>query len=151
MFDDPFDFYYGPIANIMRTKYREFPEYHTSKDDLSLVSAEGLGGAFRVHRFMIDCLERNDALTATVPCVPRLGDRGLYPTKSGFAPKPRWVTDMMSLLAYADGEHDVLDTAEILGVPMWDLIDIVESLAGESLVTAAPSVKGSEKGIACYL
>ncbi len=48
-----------PVVSLMRTKYREFPEYHTSLDNLEFVTPAGLEGSFDLHRDCIELLERN--------------------------------------------------------------------------------------------
>ena len=48
-----------PVCGICRTKYGEYPEYHTSADDMSLISPEGLQGAYEVCVKIINALEYN--------------------------------------------------------------------------------------------
>jgi len=122
-----------PIATIMRSKYGEYPEYHTSLDDLSLISPEGLEGAFRVLQRCLQALEANYRYRATVPCEPQLGKRGLYPTlstqKSG-----EQVRAMMDLLAYADGEGDLLEIAETIDTDIMECAEIVGILEKHGLL-----------------
>lgn len=124
-----------PVVSIMRSKYCTYPEYHTSLDDLSLISPAGLGGACRALQRFLTAVERNRVYRVAVPCEPQLGRRGLYPTvserESGLS-----VRTMMNLIAYADGEHDLIDIAERIGVPIWELYAIVERLTAEQLLTA---------------
>jgi aminopeptidase-like protein len=116
-----------PVASLMRTKYGEYPEYHTSLDDLGLISPTGLQGGYDALKLCIECLEHNETLVFNTPCEPHLGKRGLYPTLSTRESKAT-VRDMMNLLAYCDGRNDLLGVTEIIGAPMWSLFDIVDKL-----------------------
>ena len=116
-----------PIATIMRSKYGEYPEYHTSLDDLTLISPEGLEGAFRVLQRCLQALEANYRYRATVPCEPQLGKRGLYPTLSTVKSGEQ-VRAMLDLLAYADGEADLLEIAEMIDRDIMECAEIAGSL-----------------------
>ncbi len=122
-----------PVASVMRSKYAEYPEYHTSLDDLGLISPAGLRGGFEALRRCLATLEHNRTWVATVPCEPQLGKRGLYPTLSTKDTR-RQVATMMDILAYADGETDLIAIAERIGVPVEDCAVIAERLAKESLL-----------------
>ena len=45
-----------PIASIFRTKYGEYPEYHTSLDNFDLVTKNGIAGGFKVSKEAIKFL-----------------------------------------------------------------------------------------------
>src|SRR5580698_9462275 len=114
-----------PVVSLMRTKYREFPEYHTSLDNLRLVTPAGLEGSFALHKDCIDLLERNRVYKIRCLGEPQLGRRGLFPT---IATKGSYgqVTDMMNFIAYADGTNDLADISNIIRVPVRSLYPIIE-------------------------
>lgn len=122
-----------PVCSIMRSKYGCYPEYHTSLDDLNLVTPDGLSGGFNVLQKAIQCLESNEVLRSTVLCEPQLGKRGLYPTMSTKVSGME-VRNMMNLLSYTDGDLSVLDIAEIIGVPVWEISESISNLKNEGLL-----------------
>jgi aminopeptidase-like protein len=111
----------------MRSKYGEYPEYHTSDDNLDLISPEGLEGGYNALKKAIEIIEQNEILNTTVLCEPQLGKRGLYPTLSvkGSANEAR---RMMNMISYCDGNHSLLQIANKIEVPVWELYSLVEKL-----------------------
>ena len=124
-----------PVASVMRSKYGTYPEYHTSLDDLMLVTPSGLHGAYEVLCKCVECIEADERLEVTVLCEPQLGKRGLYPTLSTKQSGAQ-VRDMMNLIAYCDGTRTLLEIAEKVNVPMWNLIPIAEMLKSQGLLAA---------------
>lgn len=122
-----------PLCAICRSKYEEYPEYHTSADNLNLVSPNGLYGAFEVYRKCIDLLENNYMYIVTTPCEPQLGKRGLYPTLSrrGSINETR---SMTAFIAYADGKHDLVDISNRINVPIDRLLPIINKLLDNGLI-----------------
>ncbi len=121
-----------PVCSVCRSKYGEYPEYHTSLDDLSLVTPSGLQGAFDVYKKVIILLEHNAYYRCVVPCEPQLGKRGLYPTVSTKDTK-NIVANMMNLIAYADGKNDLIDIADRVGVNALDLLGVLKQMLDNQL------------------
>ena len=123
-----------PIASIMRTKYGQYPEYHTSLDDLeNVVTPEGLNGGYWALRRAIEVIEKSKNYRVTVLCEPQLGKRGLYPTLSSKKPVEQ-VRLMMHLISLCDGTSSLMEIADNLKVPVWDLYDLVDTLVSHGLL-----------------
>ena len=123
-----------PVCAICRSKYGEYPEYHTSKDNLELISPEGLLGAYEVYQQCILALENNYSYKINVLCEPQLGKRGLYPTTSQKGTYDA-VKVMIDFIAYADGSNDLIDISNIIGVPVNELLTVIEKLEKVDLLT----------------
>ncbi len=125
-----------PVCDFCRSKYGEYPEYHTSADDMSFISPQGLAGSLDVMRQVILALEYNDYYRVTCLCEPQLGKRGLYPTESRKGIY-REVKKMTNLIAYADGTEDLLAISSRIGVPVEELIPLVDKLCQAGLLESA--------------
>lgn len=122
-----------PVVGFCRSKYATYPEYHTSLDDMELVSPGGFQGAYDVMTRWISAMEYNRYYEMTVLGEPQLGKRGLYPTISRKGEYDS-VSAMMNLIAYADGRNDLFDISNIIGVPTDVLIPIVKKLEENGLI-----------------
>lgn len=100
------------VGCLTRTPNGEFPEYHTSADNLSFVRPEALKDSLDACERIIDVLEHNDAFVSLNPCCePQLGKRGLYRATGG-AHLPQLEMALLWVLNLSDGQHTLLDIAE---------------------------------------
>lgn len=124
-----------PVCSVMRTKYNEFPEYHTSLDNLDLISPKGLQGSFDVYTKIIDILENNFYFKTTTIGEPQLGKRGLYPSMTTNHTDYSEAFLYRNFLAYADGTNDLIDIANIINVSAHTLIPVVQKLKSHGLIS----------------
>lgn len=123
-----------PVCGFCRSKYGEYPEYHTSADNMELISPEGLQGAYEAMKQVLMALEYNDFYKVTCLCEPQLGKRGLYPTisRKGIYDEVKKLTN---LIAYADGKNDLIDISNRIGVPVKELLPNLDKLLESGLLT----------------
>ena len=121
-----------PVVGFCRTKYGKYPEYHTSDDNMDLVSPAGFQGSYDVLTRWIDCMEWNRYYRVTVLGEPQLGKRGLYPTVSKKGSYDEVLT-LKHLIAYATGKNDLFDISELIKVPAYELIPLVDKLKSNGL------------------
>ena len=122
-----------PVCSILRTKFGDYPEYHTSLDNFDVVTEKGLQESLEIYKKCIDLLERNFIPQTKVLCEPQLGKRGLYPTistkKSGAI-----VRNMMNFITYSDGSNDLIDICNTIGIPFWETDDFLQKLIAEGVI-----------------
>ena len=122
-----------PIASILRTKWLEYPEYHTSLDNLEdVVTPKGLDGGYWALRKSLELIERNKKFKVTVLGEPQMSKRNLYPTLSRKNINNK--KHMMDLISMCDGNTSLLKIANTLNVPAWDLYEIVDKLKYYNLI-----------------
>lgn len=127
------------VGRLSRTPHGEYPEYHTSADDLRLVSTDRMVEALDAVLAVLDVLEHNRVHRNLVPYgEPQLGKRGLYPTTGGRSASDA-VMAMLWMLAYTDGEHSVLDIARVSGVAFGALAAAATTLEQAGLIADTAS------------
>jgi len=121
-----------PVVRLSRSEHRDFPEYHTSADDMSVISAKGLGDSLDMLKDVVRILEANRKWVCKTTGEPNLGSRGLYPTTAHGA-RPR---SLLNVLAYCDGDHDVLDICDRTGMNPNEVMEQLDTLREHGLVGA---------------
>ena len=126
-----------PVVSIMRSKYGSYPEYHTSFDNMDLISPAGLYGGYLATRLCLEALEVNETLKAVVKCEPFLSPRGLRPPLVNGLSLPDWSIHVSNLLAYADGDMDLIAMADLFQLPIFELLPIVQKLKEFGLLASS--------------
>ena len=127
-----------PVGCFMRTPHGRFPEYHTSADDLQLVSADALAESLETCLAILEFVEDNERyVSQNQKGEPQLGKRGLYRSLGG--PTHEGVTEMSLLwvLNLSDGHHSLLDIAERSGRPFRSLKAAATLLVAHDLLKEA--------------
>lgn len=122
-----------PVASIMRSKYGEYLEYHTSLDNMEFISPEGLLGGYEVLKASIIILETNSTYKPTYLCEPQLGKHGLYATK-GNKYLSQEFHDIRNVLTYLDGDNDILTLSDKCDLSYDSVVQILKNLISASLI-----------------
>ncbi|MDP9133154.1 MAG: DUF4910 domain-containing protein [Nitrospirota bacterium] len=125
-----------PVGCFMRTPHSEYPEYHSSADNLDFVKADSLARSYTRCLEVFDLLECNRTyLNQNPKCEPQLGRRGLYRAIAGQQDKQLKELILLWVLNLSDGHHNVLDIAERAEVPFRKVHTAVEALLAVGLLT----------------
>lgn len=124
-----------PVGRLTRTAHGEYPEYHTSADNLDLIQPEALAQSLEVLTRVVDILEGDAVYQNTQPFgEPQLGRRGLYSNLGGKATSPDGQRALLWVLNLADGDHSLLDIAEHASMPFDVIRDAADRLLEAGLL-----------------
>jgi aminopeptidase-like protein len=125
-----------PVGCLMRTPHGQYPEYHTSADNLDFVKPESLAQAYDLAISLFDIFENNRRYRNTNPkCEPQLGRRGLYRAVAGQQEKQSRELILLWVLNLSDGEHSLLDIAMRAEVPFEAVRRAADALCECGLLT----------------
>jgi aminopeptidase-like protein len=126
-------------ATITRDKYYEYPEYHSSLDNMSLVTAKQIYETLNLYRSLMTKLEKRVIYRNCYPsCEVMLSKYDLYP-RTGGAQLPELggksrLDLILWLLFLCDGRLDIATIARRLNVCVKSLTDIANELVVKGLL-----------------
>ena len=123
-----------PLITFSKSKFGKYPEYHSSGDNLGIVSNKGLMDSFKVFKNIIDAFETGLYPKLKTYGEPQLGKRNLYPNLSTLQ-----VTHpakfRMDFLAYCDGKSSIFDICKILNCDLESLNKEYKLLKNNNLLS----------------
>jgi len=129
-----------PVGSLTRTPHGQFPQYHTSADDLDFVQPQYLSDSLMTYLTVLQVLEENKRyLNLNPKCEPQLGKRGLYSAVGGKTDSPTHELALLWVLNLSDGEHTLLDIAEKSGLRFDIISNAAHSLSEHALLRECPS------------
>lgn len=136
------------IGSLTRAQYGQYPEYHTSADNLDLIQPVKLQDSLNAYSAIADILDNNIIYINQYPkCEPQLGRRGLYQKIGGtneMETEQRRMA-MLWLLNLSDGQHSLLDIADRASIPFGVIKEIAVILEQSGLLIQA--VKPTKKSV----
>jgi aminopeptidase-like protein len=106
-----------PVGVLARAPHSQYPEYHTSADNLSFVHPTFLENSLLQCLSILNVLENNAVCINQNPqCEPQLGRRGIFRSYSERGGNPDAEMALLWVLNYSDGHHSLLDIAERSGM-----------------------------------
>ena len=131
-----------PVGRLTRSPNGQYPEYHSSGDDLTLISEGQLAESIRALAHVIGVLDENRTVINLLPKgEPRLGKRGLYGNVGGGAPA-EFEHALLWVLSLSDGGPDLLAIAERSGLDFYLIARAAAALEDRQLVrTCAPATQ----------
>jgi aminopeptidase-like protein len=132
-----------PVGCLMRSPQGQYPEYHTSADDLGFVSPASLAESFTTCLAVVDVLEHDARYVNQNPrCEPQLGRRGLYRSLGGEMDRASRELAMLWVLNLSDGSHTLLEIAERSGLPFAAIKTAADALVSHGLLKHASDLTG---------
>ena len=133
-----------PVGCLMRTPNGQFPEYHTSADDLSLVTPDALYESLEVVKQIAEHIEADYSdtwISLNQRCEPRLGKAGLYQAFGSRSDQQAVQQAIMWVLNFSDGRHSIRDISERSGITVSRLQEAAELLEQNGFLCAHTSIR----------
>lgn len=110
------------VGCLSRTAYGCFPEYHTSADDMSFITAKALQDTLEnLERIFFTVEKCRRYLNLKPMTEPQLGKYGLYGMTGGNKTGNFDEMALLWVLNLSDGNHDLMSVAEMSGIDFGEI------------------------------
>lgn len=124
-----------PVGRLSRKPHGEFPEYHTSADNLDFVKPEYLSESLSFLLSIVNELESEEKYINLSPkCEPQLGKRGLFKQVGGQSVQKDFQMALLWVLNLSDSEHSLKDIAERSGLSVSIIKNAADALCEVDLL-----------------
>jgi len=121
------------IGSIMKTKYGEFNEYHTSADNLEFVTEKGLFDSYEIYLKCINLIEKNHIYKNTTICEPFMSKYNLY-NSIGASKNKDIFSGILTSMRFIDSTNDIIDISKKTNLSTENIYEIIEILLDKKII-----------------
>ena len=118
---------------IAFSRSREYPEYHTDKDDFKIVTKKGLNDSLNVFKNIINVFETSLYPKTNFFCEPNMGKRNLYPTISQKGNYDK-IRTRMNIITNSDGEKNFFEISTKIGKKLEQTLEELKVLKKNKII-----------------
>ncbi len=127
-----------PLVTLMRSKFNDYPEYHTSLDNLKkIVTPKGLNDSYLLIQKIINVFENNFVYKVNFVGEPFFTKYNMYHEISN-KNNNNFNLDYKlyrNIVSYCDGKNNLLDISNKLNLPVWELYDKIKKLEKNKIIS----------------
>tara|TARA_Y100000816_G_scaffold291559_1_gene283288 strand:+ start:774 stop:2042 length:1269 start_codon:yes stop_codon:yes gene_type:complete len=124
-----------PVVSLMKTKYNEYPEYHTSLDQIGkVVTKKGLTQSLNFYKYLIRSIEKSIIPQTCFPCEPFLTKYNLMNTLGGQKKTSKNIRNILNFFSYCDGSNSIEDISNFTEIPIKEGLKIFRLLKSKKIV-----------------
>ncbi|TML07746.1 MAG: DUF4910 domain-containing protein [Actinobacteria bacterium] len=125
------------VGRLSRSLHGEFPEYHTSDDNLAFIDEDHLFDSVDAVEAILDALESNRTMLNLAPeGEPQLGRRGLFTTLGGGLDAKAFEMTLLWVLSDCDGIKDLVAIADHSKIAYEEVLHAAFALESVGLLKA---------------
>ena len=122
-----------PFASVTRSKYGTYPEYHTSGDNLSIISPESLNDSIGFFIKLISAYEENRIPVAEKIGEPMYSKYGLR-SSLGASTLSQFEANISNIVALSDGSLDSHELSSLLSISSDEISDLLDLLVSKNII-----------------
>ncbi|RXP61849.1 DUF4910 domain-containing protein [Lutibacter sp. HS1-25] len=124
-----------PVGRLSRTPFAEYPEYHTSADNLDFIKEDKMVESLEKLLNIVSIIENNKNYINLKPKgEPQLGKRGLFRSISGQSNMKNYQMALLWILNQSDGNHSLLDISNKSGIDFDEIKFAADALENVQLI-----------------
>jgi len=125
-----------PFCTLTRTKFENYKEYHTSKDDLNFINPKNLFKTINFLKKLIIEIENSIVPVNSIKCEPMLSKRKLYPkTKTSANYQEKYFSKkLLDFLSYSDGSNNLSNISQLINTSKAETTKLFETLKKNKLI-----------------
>ncbi len=121
------------IGSLMKSKYGEFDEYHTSADNLDFVTEKGLNDSFNMYLDCIELIENNFIYSNKILCEPFMSKYNLY-NDIGASKNKNIFSNILLLTRLIDSKNDLIDLSNKSKIDIKNIYEIIKILVQKNII-----------------